>query len=416
MKSKIFLFLSLFITIMGQAQTESWKMKFHLNDTVDAVFDVLVEHGEEGNMGMTIENGGELICLHSIEGQEFPGFLFPYFDTKIEWNPTDKGDMAWKGWFIKKGGKPVYFDAQRMANVTLDEFWKDSNSGEPISEGPLQFRQKVTFELGTPDEYQAIGLFQLYPAEKCTGTFLTETGDYRFLKGTWSNNHIQLQCLDGAHLFCFTADVAHEEGAFYNGRFYSGNTYSEKWEGEENVDFELRDPEHLVHLKKGRENEVFSFQAMDLQGNMKTFGAEDWKGKLSIIQLMGTWCPNCTDEGKLMAAMHKKYNTKGLQIIPVAFERSDDITENKKVIQKQMAQLNCGYEAYVGRAEGKGKERAQNVFPQLEKVMAFPTMIVVNSDGKVIHVHTGFNGPATGEYHTREVLQLEKVIQGGLPK
>jgi thiol-disulfide isomerase/thioredoxin len=415
MKPKIFLFLSLFITIMGQAQTESWKMKFHLNDTVDAVFDVILEHGES-TMGMTIENGGESIYLHSIEGQEFPGFLFPYFDTKIEWNPADKGDMAWKGWFIKKGGKPVYFDAQRMANVALDEFWKDSNSGEPISEGTLHFRQKVTFEPGTPDEYQAIGLFQLYPTEKCTGTFLTETGDYRFLKGTWSNNHIQLQCLDGAHLFCFTADVAHEEGAFYNGRFYSGNTYSEKWEGEENVDFELRDPEHLVHLKKGRENEVFSFQAMDLQGNMKTFGAEDWKGKLSIIQLMGTWCPNCTDEGKLMAAMHKKYNAKGLQIIPVAFERSDDIAENKKVIQKQLAQLNCGYEAYVGRAEGKGKERAQNVFPQLEKVMAFPTMIVVNSEGKVIHVHTGFNGPATGEYHTREVLQLEKVIQGGLPK
>jgi thiol-disulfide isomerase/thioredoxin len=303
-----------------------------------------------------------------------------------------------------------------MANVALDEFWKDSNSGEPISEGPLLFRQKVTFDPGTPDAYQAIGLFQLYGGGKCTGTFLTETGDYRFLKGTWDFNHIQLQCLDGAHLFCFTADVAHEEGAFYNGRFYSANTYSEKWEGEENVDFELRDPEHLVHLKKGRENEVFTFQAMDLQGNMKTFGAEDWKGKLSIIQLMGTWCPNCTDEGKLMSAMHKKYNAKGLQIIPVAFERSDDIAENKKVIQKQMAQLNCGYEAYVGRAEGKGKERAQNVFPQLEKVMAFPTMIVVNSEGKVIHVHTGFNGPATGEYHTREVLQLEKVIQGGLPK
>ena len=413
MKSKIFLFLSLFITIMGQAQTESWKMKFHLNDTVDAVFDVLVEHGEEGNMGMTIENGGELIYLHSIEGQEFPGFLFPYFDTKIEWNPADKGDMAWKGWFIKKGGKPVYFEAQRQPFVGLAEEPMPNQLKQDLV---IEKRQKVVFEPGTPDEYNSIGLFHLYSNGKCTGTFLTETGDYRFLKGTWDFNHIQLQCLDGAHLFCFTADVAHEEGAFYNGRFYSGNTYSEKWEGVDDVDFELRNSEELVKLKSGREGEVFTFNAMDLQGNMKTFGVEDWKGKLSIIQLMGTWCPNCTDEGKLMAAMHKKYNARGLQIIPVAFERSDDIAENKKVIQKQMAQLNCGYEAYVGRAEGKGKERAQNVFPQLEKVMAFPTMIVVNSEGKVIHVHTGFNGPATGEYYTREVLHLEKVIQGGLPK
>jgi thiol-disulfide isomerase/thioredoxin len=412
MKPKIFLFLSLFITIMGQAQTESWKMKFHLNDTVDAVFDVILEHGES-TMGMTIENGGESIYLHSIEGQEYPGFLFPYFDTKIEWNPSDKGDMAWKGWFIKKGGKPVYFDAQRQTYVSAEEEPMPNQLKQDLV---IEKRQKVVFEPGTPDEYNSIGLFHLYSNGKCTGTFLTETGDYRFLKGTWDFYNIQMQCLDGAHLFCFTAEVAHEEGSFYNGRFYSGNTYSEKWEGEDDMDFELRNSEELVKLKSGREGEVFTFNAMDLQGNMKTFGAEDWKGKLSIIQLMGTWCPNCTDEGKLMAAMHKKYNAKGLQIIPVAFERSDDIAENKKVIQKQMAQLNCGYEAYVGRAEGKGKERAQNVFPQLEKVMAFPTMIVVNSEGKVIHVHTGFNGPATGEYHTREVLQLEKVIQGGLPK
>jgi hypothetical protein len=412
MKSKIFLFLSLFITIMGQAQTESWKMKFHLNDTVDAVFDVILEHGES-TMGMTIENGGESIYLHSIEGQEFPGFLFPYFDTKIEWNPADKGDMAWKGWFIKKGGKPVYFDAQRQPYVSAEEEPMPNQLKQDLV---IEKRQKVVFEPGTPDEYNSIGLFHLYSNGKCTGTFLTETGDYRFLKGTWDFYNIQMQCLDGAHLFCFTAEVAHEEGSFYNGRFYSGNTYSEKWEGEDDMDFELRNSEELVKLKSGREGEVFTFNAMDLQGNMKTFGVEDWKGKLSIIQLMGTWCPNCTDEGKVMAAMHKKYNAKGLQIIPVAFERSDDIAENKKVIQKQMAQLNCGYEAYVGRAEGKGKERAQNVFPQLEKVMAFPTMIVVNSEGKVIHVHTGFNGPATGEYHTREVLQLEKVIQGGLPK
>ncbi|MEY4330809.1 MAG: hypothetical protein RL609_1557, partial [Bacteroidota bacterium] len=96
MKPKIFLLLSFMISVMTQAQTEAWKMKFHLNDSVDAVFDVLLEHGEN-TKGMTIENGGESIYLNSIEGQEYPGFLFPYFDTKIEWKPADKGDMAWKG-------------------------------------------------------------------------------------------------------------------------------------------------------------------------------------------------------------------------------------------------------------------------------------------------------------------------------
>jgi len=406
MKTTIFFFLSFFIGMNVLSQTESWRMKFHLNDSVDAVFDVLLEHGEQ-SMGLTIENGGETIYLNSIEGQKFPGFLFPYFDSKIEFNPSDKGDMAWKGWFIKKGGKPVYFDAQRQPFISTEE--------EPSSLGikqelVIQKRQKVVFEPGTPDAYNSIGLFDLKDDGTCTGTFLTETGDYRFLKGIWDNEHMQIQCLDGAHLFCFTAQMDHQNGKFFNGRFYSGITYSEKWEGEDNAEFELRHPEELVQLKPGRENEVFSFSAMDLQGNMRTFGVEDWKGKVTIIQLMGSWCPNCTDEGKVMAAMYKKYGGRGLQIIPVAFERTDDIAENKKTLQKQVAQLNCGYEAYVGRAEGKGKERAHNVFPQLEKVMAFPTMIMINSEGKVVHIHTGFNGPATGKYHTKEVLQLEKLI------
>ena len=406
MKPKIFLFLSFFITFMGQAQTESWKMKFHLNDSVDAVFDVLLEHGDD-SMGLTIENGGESIYLNSIERQEYPGFLFPYFESKIEWKPEDKGDMAWKGWFIKKGGKQVYFEAQRQPHTSLDENVAKNKLKQDLV---IEKRQKVVFELGTPQVYNAIGLFQLNTNGTCTGTFLTETGDYRFLKGTWDNFHIQMQCLDGAHLFCFTADVAHEEGNFYNGRFYSGNTYSESWEGMDDENFELRNPEELVKLKPGKEKEVFSFSAMDLQGNMRTFGAEDWKGKVTIIQLMGSWCPNCTDEGKVMASMHKKYGAKGLQIIPVAFERTDDIAENKKTLQKQMAQLNCGYEVYVGRAEGKGKERAQNVFPQLEGVMAFPTTIMVNGDGRVVHIHTGFSGPATGKYYSKELLSLEKRI------
>jgi thiol-disulfide isomerase/thioredoxin len=413
MKRTIFFFLSFFISMNVLSQTELWRMKFHLNDSIDAVFDVLLEHGEQ-SMGLTIENGGESIYLNSIEGQEFPGFLFPYFDSKIEWNPSDKGDMTWKGWFIKKGGKPIYFEAQRQEYYSIAQ--KASPQKELSQNHVLKKRMKVKFEPGTTNEYLSIGLFDLYDNGTCTGTFLTETGDYRFLKGIWDNKQMQIQCLDGAHLFCFTADISDKDGSLKNGKFYSGNTYSENWIGTVDDAFELRKGEELVQLKPGRENEVFSFSAMDLQGNMRTFGAEDWKGKVTIIQLMGSWCPNCTDEGKVMAAMYKKYGGRGLQIIPVAFERIDDIAENKKTLQKQMVQLNCGYEAYVGRAEGKGKERAQNVFPQLEKIMAFPTMIMLNSKGEVLHIHTGFNGPATGAYYTKDILQLEKWIVQALEK
>jgi thiol-disulfide isomerase/thioredoxin len=387
-------------------------MHFLLNDTVTADFEVLIVHGDE-DQGMLIENGGEEIYLNSIKGQEFPGFLFPYFESKIEWKREDKGDMSWKGWLNKQGAKPVSFIAERMVNTTvLNEF----NQAEKMDlKQGIQLQQHVIFEQGTENEYHAKGLFDLgVERNTCRGTFLTETGDYRFLKGELKNGKLQLQCLDGAHLFCFTAQYDSVNLSFSQGVFYSGNTYSEKWESHEDREFKLRDPDQLVHLKKEYEGQPFQFKVTDLQGNPREFGIKDWEGKFSIIQLMGSWCPNCTDESKMMASFHKKYESKGLQIIPVAFERIDDINVNRKVIQKQMAQLNCGYDAFVGLEEGRGKERAKRVFYQLDNVIAFPTTIGVDSTGRVVFIHTGFNGPATGPSYTQECLFFEKWIEKGL--
>ena len=50
---------------------------------------------------------------------------------------------------------------------------------------------------------------------------------------------------------------------------------------------------------------------------------------------------------------------------------------------------------YAGAANTGEAER---VFPGLDHVMAFPTMIILDKNNRVRRIHTGFDGPATSKY------------------
>ena len=53
--------------------------------------------------------------------------------------------------------------------------------------------------------------------------------------------------------------------------------------------------------------------------------------------------------------------------------------------------------------------------PSLDTLISYPTLIVVDKNKKVRRIHTGFNGPATGDnyYNFKKEFErfLEKVIE-----
>ncbi|MBV6653642.1 MAG: hypothetical protein KI786_07800, partial [Mameliella sp.] len=58
--------------------------------------------------------------------------------------------------------------------------------------------------------------------------------------------------------------------------------------------------------------------------------------------------------------------------------------------------MEPGYKvALAGYAD---KKEASAVLPMLSEVIAYPTMIIINKQGQVERIHTGFNGPATSAY------------------
>jgi len=125
---------------------------------------------------------------------------------------------------------------------------------------------------------------------------------------------------------------------------------------------------------------------------------------------MGSWCPNCMDETRLYCRWYEKYQPQGLEIIALAYERASDFPTAVRSISRLKQHFNCGYEFLIANYS-TDKEAAARTLPMLNRVIAYPTSIFIDRQGRVRKIHTGFNGPGTGPLYTRFVEQYTAFIE-----
>jgi peroxiredoxin len=261
---------------------------------------------------------------------------------------------------------------------------------------------KVEFSPGSDNAYMAIGEFQ-QNGSKATGTFLTTTGDYRFLEGNVSGDSLFLSCFDGSHAFLFKAKIA---GDSISGDFWSGIHWQENWIGVRDENYELPDADRLTFLKPGYESLAFSFPNME--GETVSLSDSKYQGKVVIVQLMGSWCPNCMDETAYLVQLHQKFHEQGLEVISLAFEKSDNAETNLRSLERLKDHFNIPYDILLAGKASK-KEAAEKL-PMLNHVLSFPTSIFIDREGNVRRIHTGFSGPGTGEYYQEFVEETDRFV------
>jgi thiol-disulfide isomerase/thioredoxin len=253
------------------------------------------------------------------------------------------------------------------------------------------------------DTTQAVGVFEQH-ADSVTGTFLTSTGDYRYLQGNVDGEKMQLSTFDGNHAYLFTATKG-DDGRL-SGDHYSGKTYHAKWTGIKNEKASLPDAESLTFLKKGFDKIEFSFP--DANGKTISLTDDKYKNKVVIIQLFGTWCPNCMDETKFLSPWYDKNASRGVEVIGIAYERKDNFDYASARLKKMIEKLNVKYDFVIGGVNDKVK--AAETLPMLNSVVAFPTTLFIGKDGKVKKIHTGFSGPGTGVYYEKFVEHFNETV------
>ena len=264
---------------------------------------------------------------------------------------------------------------------------------------------ETTFSPDSPDDtYIAKGVFK-QNGQKVTGTFRTTTGDYRFLEGIMNGNTFELSTFDGAHAFYFKGIV---NGDALKGEFYSGNHWNENFIAKRNETYELPDEDSLTYLKEGYDTVEFSFP--DETGTMFSLKDERFKGKVVLLQIMGTWCPNCLDESKYLANYYKD-NSDGLEIVGLAFEYVKTEEKAFSNIKRLKDRLNITYPILLAQVGSSSKAKANDKLPMLNQVLSYPTTIFIDKKGKVRKIQTGFNGPATGEKYTTFKAEFESFVK-----
>jgi thiol-disulfide isomerase/thioredoxin len=276
-------------------------------------------------------------------------------------------------------------------------------SADPKSDYLIEGKWAAMFESSLEDSTFSMAQFK-QEGSYITGTFLTTTGDYRYLQGELNGNKLSLSCFDGEHAFLFKAEI--NENKELNGVFKSGKTWNETWQAVENNSFELADPYALTYLKPGFDSIFFKFQ--NLEGDSVEFPNSNYNDKAVLIQIFGTWCPNCMDETVFLSDWYNNYKKDDVKILALAYERKNDLNYAGERINKMKKRLNVNYDFLF--AGGSDKEYASSTLPMLNTIISFPTLIILDKEHNVRKIHTGFSGPGTGEYYEKFKLEFDQIM------
>lgn len=337
-------------------------------------------------------------ALVTKEDEQFV-IKMPIFDSEFRFSSTDKGLYGFWYNYAKSDDYKIDFTAKLVSEEVVH-----NRFNVPISDDYTVFEGnwETTFATGTEDEYKSLGLL-VQVNQELTGTFLTETGDYRFLQGNATGDSLYLSAFDGAHAFMLKAKM---ENDTMIGTFFSGNHYQNNWKAFRNDNFELTDPDSLTKLKIGEEL-VFSFPG--LNGKMVDYPSMKYSEKVVVIQILGSWCPNCMDETKFLTTLHKTYKDQGLEVIGISFENPTTLEGKIERVKELVNYFDAEYDFCIGG--DASKKTAEMVLPALDKVMSFPTTLYIDKDGVIRKIHTGFNGPGTGPYFLKYAEQTNKFVQ-----
>jgi peroxiredoxin len=376
-----------------QLQPGKWQGQLAMNDRLFVPFRMEMSE-QKSKLILEIINGDERISLQLNTEKDSIIARFPELDAYIKFKVGETGTEL-RGYWLNMNKKV-------QTKIPLNA-WVDKTITElDIVTSNIDGKWKATFSPTSKEPEITVGIFN-QKAELIQGTFLTETGDYRYLSGTVGADRFSMSTFNGSWAFLVEGSIVND--SIY-GKFYSGASYQTDWIAVKDANAALRDPSKLTYVDKSAD---FNFAALKSLKGKSVDLKKRGKNKVVIYQIMGTWCPNCIDEIHYFKELYQKYHNQGLEIVGMSYEVGSDEKSQIKRLKAFKKRLSIPYEILL--AGTSSKEVASSQFPMLNGIMSFPTAVVVDRTGKIVYVHTGFNGPATGDAYLKYVNEMKELIE-----
>jgi len=371
--------------VLTNATGNHLPFNFEVSDTAGKQ-QIKVMNGDERLKVTDIKIAGDSVFIH-----------MPLFDS--EFKLKFYADSLTGQWIKHLGVKDAAMDFTAAPNESW-RFFKDA--GKPA----LDVTGRWAAIFGDDDSREElVGEFK-QTGSAVTGTFLSTSGDYRFLEGGVKADSLYLSCFDGGHAFIFTAKIS-DDHTLTDGKFYSGYSGLDKWTAVKNENAKLPDAYSLTALKPEYKKIAFTFK--DINGKDVSLSDSRFKNKVVIVQILGSWCPNCMDETSyFVSSYYNKYHKKGVEIVGLAYERTTDFAKSQRTLQQLKNHFNIPYPLLItGYTPAKGDP--EKSLPMLATFKGFPSTIIIDKKGDVRKIHTGFSGPGTGVHYTEFIEEFEKL-------
>jgi thiol-disulfide isomerase/thioredoxin len=309
-------------------------------------------------------------------------------------------------------------------DTKLAATWKDGalggQYGRPGREYPFRARRFAPSKLTETDVPSIAGLWEVgvkSPKGESTWRFIVRQsgpevsaailrvdGDTGALEGTYHNGKFVLSHFDGARPLVLEvtrqADGSLEIVQNGSNKMTAIRSAEARAKGLP----EPTDPSRHTSVKDPTEPLHFRFP--DLAGHVVSDADPQFRGKVTIVSIGGSWCPNCRDEAPFLGELYRKYHSRGLEIVLLSFEEAEQL-QNPVRLRAFIKQYGVEFPVLLAGETGELKSK----IPQAVNLNAWPTTFYLGRDGRVRSVHAGFAAKASGEFHQRLTEDVTALVE-----
>ena len=191
------------------------------------------------------------------------------------------------------------------------------------------------------------------------------------------------------------------------GDFWSGGTWPRDVGGDRRCRCATPD---AFEQTRWIDHDLVQVRFPDLDGVERSLASPKFRGRrATLIEVFGSWCPNCHDAAKLLAEFEQDYGKRGFKTLGLAFEQTGDFKRDAARVRSYLKRYDLKMPVLLaGRAD---KAEASAALPFLDRVRSYPTLILLDKHGRCRGVYTGWTGPATGAAYEKLQRELRARIE-----